>query len=187
MSKSPAKPKDSAEADAEITKLGWTVGKTLGEGAFGLVKLVTRNSDGLGAACKIIARPSNLKDMESIEKEYHIMKECDHPYIVKCYEACKTEGRIYLFLELMSGGELFDQIIAMGNFTEPMAADLSWKLLDALNYMHGKGFVHRDLKPENMLLARKGDLGAVKLTDFGLSGSRAHNTMPSHPGASGAH
>lgn len=97
------------------------------------------------------------------------MKECDHAHIVKCYEACQTPGQVFLFLELMSGGELFDKIVEMGSFTESMAADVSYQCLDALNYMHSKGFVHRDLKPENMLLARKGDLSAVKLTDFGLS------------------
>ena len=85
------------------------------------------------------------------------------------YEAKETDTSVFLFLELMSGGELFDKIIEMGSFTESMAADISYKLLGALNYMHKKGIIHRDLKPENMLLARKGDLSAVKLTDFGLS------------------
>ena len=97
------------------------------------------------------------------------MKECNHPYMVKCYEAVQTDTQVFLFLELMHGGELFDKIVEMGSFTESMAADVSYKCLDALNYMHSKGFVHRDLKPENMLLAKKDDLSQVKLTDFGLS------------------
>ena len=161
--------KGGAAVDKEIEALGWTIGRTLGEGAFGLVKLVTRNSDGQEAACKIMAKPKTAKEVKAIAMEYKIMTEMNHQYIVRCYEAKETDTSVFLFLELMSGGELFDKIIEMGSFTESMAADISYKLLGALNYMHKKGIIHRDLKPENMLLARKGDLSAVKLTDFGLS------------------
>ena len=78
-------------------------------------------------------------------------------------------AQVCLFLELMEGGELFDYIVEVGCFTEHMAADVSYKMLLALQYLHNRGIVHRDLKPENMLIAKKGDLSAVKLTDFGLS------------------
>ena len=98
-----------------------------------------------------------------------IMKNMDHPYVVKCYEAIETQSQVFLILELMEGGELFDKIVEMGSFTETDAADLTKKILGALNYMHERGIIHRDLKPENMLLAKKGDISAVKLTDFGLS------------------
>merc|ERR1711998_622492 len=167
--------KKSSSTRLDIEALGWKVGKDLGEGAFGKVKLVTR-ADGLKAACKIMAKPTkgdgkklDSKKMKLIEMESRIMKEIDHPHVVKCFEVAETATHVFLFLELMEGGELFDKIIELGSFTESMAADLTYKLLDALNYMHSKGIVHRDLKPENMLLSSKEDGSAVKLTDFGLS------------------
>ena len=173
--------------DAEIATIGWTVGRTLGEGAFGLVKLVTRKSDGVSAACKIMAKPKSKEQQAEIDNEYKIMKSADHQYIVKCYEAVQTTKSVFLFLELMSGGELFDQIVEMGSFTERTAADVAYKLLGALNYLHGINIIHRDLKPENLLLAKKGDLTAVKLTDFGLSAilddaSQKLNTACGTPG-----
>mmetsp|Transcript_6573 Transcript_6573/g.17029 ORF Transcript_6573/g.17029 Transcript_6573/m.17029 type:complete len:393 (+) Transcript_6573:74-1252(+) len=164
--------KKSAKKDTfspEIENLGWAIGRDLGEGAFGKVKLVTRKEDGITAACKIIAKPKDLKKMKVIQMEYKIMKEMDHPYIVKCFDAVETDNNVFLFLELMEGGELFDKIVDMGHFTESMAGTVTYNFLSALNYMHSKGIIHRDLKPENMLLAKDGDFTAVKLTDFGLS------------------
>ena len=155
------------DADKEIKKQGWAVGKTLGQGAFGLVKFVSKN--GKDAACKIIAKPTNQKEMDAIEMEYVIMTESVHPCIVKCYEAVQTPGHVFLFLELVAGGELFDYIIEKGSFTEHMAAEVMHKLLGALAYLHGRGIVHRDLKPENVLLGKKNSISDVKLTDFGLS------------------
>jgi len=166
MSKKKASAKEFMK---EIEDLGWAVGKDLGEGAFGKVKLVTRRSDGQTAACKIMVKPKDLKKMKVIQLEYKIMKEMDHPYIVKCFEAVETELHVFLFLELMECGELFDKIVEMGYFTEKMAAQLSYNMLGALNYMHSKGIIHRDLKPENMLLSKGDDYTKVKLTDFGLS------------------
>jgi serine/threonine protein kinase len=101
--------------------------------------------------------------------EYKIMTSMNHPYIVRCYDAKETDTQVFLFLELMEGGELFDKIIEMSKFSEAMAAEVSYNVLGALNYMHSKGIIHRDLKPENMLIAKKGDIGQIKLTDFGLS------------------
>jgi len=161
--------KDAGDADKQIEALGWTVGKTLGQGAFGLVKLVTRPSDGVTAACKIMKKPTTAKDRKLIDMEYKIMTSMNHPYIVRCYDAKETDTQVFLFLELMEGGELFDKIIEMSKFSEAMAAEVSYNVLGALNYMHSKGIIHRDLKPENMLIAKKGDIGQIKLTDFGLS------------------
>ena len=93
-------------ADRAIEKLGWDVGKTLGEGAFGLVKLVTRRSDGVSAACKIMATPEDEEEREIIENELNIMRDCDHEHIVKCYEAASGREHEFLFLELMHGGEV---------------------------------------------------------------------------------
>jgi calcium-dependent protein kinase len=110
-----------------------------------------------------------VKGLDSIQAEFNMMKTMDHPYIVKCYDSTETTGFVFLFLELCTGGELFDKIISSGKFTEAMAADVMHKSLLALQYMHSMGITHRDLKPENMLLEDDSAEARVKLTDFGLS------------------
>jgi len=89
--------------------------------------------------------------------------------VVQCHDAFETDDRLYLVMELMEGGELFDKIVDMGHFTEKQAADATLKLLDALKFMHDQGIAHRDLKPENMLMTTKELDAEVKITDFGLS------------------
>ena len=87
-------------------------------------------------------------------------------------DAFETDIYMYLFLENMTGGELFDRIVDMGHFTEAQAQETTFKLLGAIKYMHDKGLAHRDLKPENMLMKAKKDEpnGTIcKITDFGLS------------------
>ena len=158
----------------QIRKQGWTVGKTLGQGAFGLVKLVTKANT--SAACKIIAKPKDQAEMAAIEMEYVIMTGSAHPGIVKMYEGIQTLSNVFFFLELVAGGELFDYIIAKGSFTEHMAAEVTVQCLSALQYLHSRGTVHRDLKPENILLSKKMDLTNVKLTDFGLSAKMDHQS-----------
>jgi len=160
----------------DIEKCGWTLKvdgkepeKELGSGHFAKVRLAQRKEDGLKAACKIIKKPKDLKKRKLVGEEYKILTKVNHPYCVSCYEAFETDDRMYLFLELMTGGELFDRIVDEGHFTEPMAQEATFKLLSALNFMHAKGVAHRDLKPENMLLTTKGKDAEVKITDFGLS------------------
>jgi len=104
-----------------------------------------------------------------VGEEHKILTKVNHPYVVQCYEAFETDERMYLFLELMTGGELFDRIVDQGHFTEEQAKDVSYKLLSALDFMHKQGVAHRDLKPENMLMTDKSATAEVKITDFGLS------------------
>jgi len=153
---------------AEVRKLGWELSKELGSGHFAKVKLGTRLSDGAQAAVKIIKKPKSASKAKMVEVEARILKEMDHPYIVKCYDAYETDERVYLFMELMDGGELFDRIVDKGHFTEQDAQDTVHKLLGALKFMHDKGIAHRDLKPENMLMTSKGADAVCKITDFGL-------------------
>ena len=114
-------------------------------------------------------RAAELKKRALVAQEHDILTSVDHPYVVKCYEAFETDDRMYLFLELMPGGELFDRIVDKGHYTEQDAQQTTFKLLGALKYMHDKGITHRDLKPENMLMTGTGDDAQVKITDFGLS------------------
>jgi len=133
--------------------MGWELGKELGSGHFAKVKLVEKK--GIKAACKIIKLPKELKKRQNTEQEYRILTEIDHPSVVKCYDAFQTDTKLYLVLELMEGGELFDRIVDRGHFTEKDAQGVAYKLIGALKHMHDKGIAHRDLKPENMLMTSK--------------------------------
>mmetsp|Transcript_20702 Transcript_20702/g.42083 ORF Transcript_20702/g.42083 Transcript_20702/m.42083 type:complete len:326 (-) Transcript_20702:532-1509(-) len=159
----------SSTEKEDIEKCGWVLGKELGSGHFAKVKKVTRKSDGLEAACKIIKKPRDLKKRKMVEVEERILQSVDHPHVVKCYACYETDERMYLFLELMEGGELFDRIVDQGHYSEEEAAQTTYKLLSALKHMHDKGIAHRDLKPENMLMSSKKPDADVKITDFGLS------------------
>jgi len=84
-------------------------------------------------------------------------------------EVIETESHVYLVLEYMGGGELFDAIVAHGGYTEAQAVAVTRNILSALVYLHSKGVIHRDLKPENLLLVDSSNLVDVKLTDFGMA------------------
>jgi calcium-dependent protein kinase len=112
---------------------------------------------------------NKLKDhLEAIQEEVQILTKLDHPNIVKYYETYIDEKYIYLVMEYIGGGELFEKIAQQKNqvFSEPMAAEYMKKLFGALNHMHAQGVVHRDIKPENIMLSKEDEL---KLIDFGLS------------------
>jgi serine/threonine protein kinase len=141
----------------------------LGSGAFGKVFLThNKHHTDHWVAIKVLNK-TKLKDhLEAIEEEVGILTRLDHPNIVKYYETYVDEKYIYLVMEYIGGGELFDKIASMKNqvFTEDIAAEYMKKLFSALNHMHSQGVVHRDIKPENIMLAQNGEL---KLIDFGLS------------------
>lgn len=105
-----------------------------------------------------------------------ILTKLDHPNIVKYYEFYLDERAIYLVMEYIGGGELFDKIVQQENqvFNEVMAYQYISQLIGALNHMHALDIVHRDIKPENLMI---GDNGEVKLIDFGLSKIKKKNEM----------
>ena len=110
-----------------------------------------------------------LKDhLQAILDEVSILTNLDHPNIVKYYETYIDEKYIYLVMEYIGGGELFDLISQQENqvFSEQMASVYMKKLFGALHHMHSQNVVHRDIKPENIMIAKNGE---VKLIDFGLS------------------
>ncbi|KAJ1467646.1 kinase-like domain-containing protein, partial [Baffinella frigidus] len=105
--------------------------------------------------------------------EIAIMKKVDHPNCIKLHEVYDEKSKMYMVLDLVTGGELFDRIIARGHYSEKDAATMMTDALSALKYLHGMGIVHRDLKPENLLYA-SGDekdpmYDVIKLADFGLA------------------
>jgi calcium-dependent protein kinase len=144
--------------------------QTLGEGSYGFVKVATRNSDGVRRAIKIIPK-KRIKRPELLTREISIMKQIDHPNIVKLYETYEDIQYIYLPMEICEGGELFDKIIEMGRFPEQLACTLFLQMISAISYLHLKEIVHRDLKPENFLFTGRDVHSKLKLIDFGLAKS----------------
>jgi len=148
----------------------YKVGKTLGEGAYGKVYQVQHRTTGLIRAMKAIKKKSVLKDeQEKLFSEVSILRDLDHPNIVKLYELYQDEGYYYLITEFCTGGEFFDRIQAMHSFSEKIAADYMKQILSAVVYCHDKSIVHRDLKPENLLLDSKSLDARLKVIDFGTS------------------
>jgi len=105
-----------------------------------------------------------------IHDEVDIMqKKVNHPHCVKMYELYDTKKKLYMVLEILRGGELFDRIVKRRFFSESQAAQVVQSVVAAISYLHKIGVVHRDLKPENLLYATKEDDSIIKLTDFGLA------------------
>jgi calcium/calmodulin-dependent protein kinase I len=97
------------------------------------------------------------------------MKKVDHPNIIKLYDVFETKEKIYLQLQMVTGGELFDRIVSKGFYTEKDAKRVVVDVMSALKYLHDMNIVHRDLKPENLLLLDTSDASPVQVADFGLA------------------
>eukprot|EP00178_Gracilaria_changii_P009440 TRINITY_DN2762_c0_g1_i1.p1 TRINITY_DN2762_c0_g1~~TRINITY_DN2762_c0_g1_i1.p1 ORF type:complete len:258 (-),score=46.40 TRINITY_DN2762_c0_g1_i1:159-932(-) len=148
----------------------YRIGKMLGSGAFGEVRMCVHRETGAQRAVKVL-RKSHMDEEEKkmLFNEINILRELDHPNIVKMYEYFEDEKRYYIITEICKGGELFDEIIARGKFTEKDAAVLIKQILSCINYCHSNKIVHRDLKPENVLLEQNKDFDQIKIIDFGTS------------------
>ncbi|CAD8066872.1 unnamed protein product [Paramecium sonneborni] len=148
----------------------YITGKVLGEGAFGKVWKVTHKKTKLDRAMKQLKKTSILKeDKEKLFSEMNILKNLDHPHIVKLYELFEDDKNYYLVTEYCSGGELFDRIKSMNFFSEKKAAELMRQILSAVWYCHNQKIVHRDLKPENLLFVSDSPDADLKVIDFGTS------------------
>merc|ERR1712179_752424 len=97
------------------------------------------------------------------------MNKISHPNVVHQVEFFESKKKIYLIMELLSGGELFDRIVERGSFSEAEAAKVVEQIALALQYLHSQGIVHRDLKPENLVYLTPALNSPVKITDFGLA------------------
>ncbi|EOA16628.1 hypothetical protein CARUB_v10004801mg [Capsella rubella] len=146
----------------------YEVGRTLGEGTFAKVKFARNTVTGENVAIKIMAKSTILKHrmVDQIKREISIMKIVRHPNIVRLYEVLASPSKIYIVLEFVTGGELFDRIVHNGRLEENESRKYFQQLVDAVAHCHCKGVFHRDLKPENLLLDANGNL---KVSDFGLS------------------
>ncbi|CAI9101087.1 OLC1v1038333C1 [Oldenlandia corymbosa var. corymbosa] len=146
----------------------YELGKTLGEGSFAKVKFARNIQTGDSFAIKIIDRDRVLrhKMVEQIKREISTMKLIKHPNVLKLIEVLASKTKIYIVLEYVDGGELFDKIAKYGRLKEDEARRYFQQLINAVDYCHSRGVYHRDLKPENLLLD---SYGVLKVSDFGLS------------------
>ncbi|XP_076447585.1 calcium/calmodulin-dependent protein kinase type II subunit delta-like isoform X4 [Babylonia areolata] len=142
----------------------------LGKGAFSIVRRCVQKATGLEFAAKIInTKKLSARDHQKLEREARICRLLKHPNIVRLHDSIQDDGFHYLVFDLVTGGELFEDIVAREFYSEADASHCMQQILESVNYCHLHGIVHRDLKPENLLLASKAKGAAVKLADFGLA------------------
>lgn len=141
--------------------------EVLGAGYFAEVRVGIDKETGERVAIKVVDK-KKVEREETLNNEIEILSAVDHDNIVRMYAIFDTPENLLIVMELMEGGELYEEIIQRSTFTEQEAAVILKQLLSALKYLHAKGIVHRDLKLENLLLKNKGEL-TIKLADFGLS------------------
>ncbi|KAL8941370.1 MAG: hypothetical protein Q9211_001855, partial [Gyalolechia sp. 1 TL-2023] len=166
----------------------WQLGKTIGKGSSGRVRKARHALTGQDAAIKIVSktmaehlRTSSLAHMEKllsagskgkrmipfgIEREVVIMKLIEHPNIISLYDVWENRGELYLVLEYVEGGELFEHISSYGQLPEHEAIRIFRQIIAGLSYCHRFNICHRDLKPENILLDRNHN---IKIVDFGMA------------------
>ncbi|XP_078421691.1 calcium/calmodulin-dependent protein kinase type II subunit beta-like isoform X19 [Cetorhinus maximus] len=142
----------------------------LGKGAFSIVRRCVKLSTGQEYAAKIInTKKLSARDHQKLEREARICRLLKHSNIVRLHDSISEEGFHYLVFDLVTGGELFEDIVAREYYSEADASHCIHQILDSVNHIHQHDIVHRDLKPENLLLASKCKGAAVKLADFGLA------------------
>ena len=144
--------------------------RVLGEGSFGkvyLVKKLTGPDSGTLYAMKVLRKATlKVRDRVRSKMERNILADVNHPFIVKLNYAFQTEGKLYLVLDYLRGGDLFTRLNKEVMFTEEDVKFYLAELALALDHLHSLGIIYRDLKPENILLDSGGH---INLTDFGLS------------------
>ncbi|XP_028980576.1 calcium/calmodulin-dependent protein kinase (CaM kinase) II beta 1 isoform X19 [Esox lucius] len=142
----------------------------LGKGAFSVVRRCVKLCTGQEYAAKIInTKKLSARDHQKLEREARICRLLKHSNIVRLHDSISEEGFHYLLFDLVTGGELFEDIVAREYYSEADASHCISQILDSVHHIHQHDIVHRDLKPENLLLASKCKNAAVKLADFGLA------------------
>ncbi|XP_067928672.1 calcium/calmodulin-dependent protein kinase type II delta chain-like isoform X2 [Watersipora subatra] len=142
----------------------------IGKGAFSVVRRCVLKSNGLEFAAKIINTVRlSARDHQKLEREARICRLLKHQNIVRLHDSIQDEGVHYLVFDLVTGGELFEDIVAREFYSEADASYCIHQILEGVHHCHNNSIIHRDLKPENLLLASKHKGAAVKLADFGLA------------------
>nr|XP_033776910.1 calcium/calmodulin-dependent protein kinase type 1B [Geotrypetes seraphini]XP_033776919.1 calcium/calmodulin-dependent protein kinase type 1B [Geotrypetes seraphini]XP_033776927.1 calcium/calmodulin-dependent protein kinase type 1B [Geotrypetes seraphini]XP_033776935.1 calcium/calmodulin-dependent protein kinase type 1B [Geotrypetes seraphini] len=145
------------------------VKEKLGAGAFSEVVLAQERNSKRLVALKCIPKKALRGKEAVVENEIAVLKKIKHQNIVTLEDIYESPTHLYLVMELVTGGELFDRIIERGYYTEKDASQLIKQVLDAVQYLHDRGIVHRDLKPENLLYATPFEDSKIMISDFGLS------------------
>ena len=146
----------------------YIIKEIIGNGTFSKVKLGINKYTNEKVAIKLLEKKkiTEKKDLERIFREMSIVKNLNHPNIIKTYEIFENEKYYYIIMDYCKGGELFDYIVKKGRLNEEETSFFFYQIINGLEYIHSKNIVHRDLKPENLLLTDKNKL---KIIDFGLS------------------
>ncbi|XP_073028700.1 CBL-interacting serine/threonine-protein kinase 23-like isoform X2 [Primulina eburnea] len=158
-----------SESAAGRTRVGkYEFGRTIGEGSFGKVKFARNLETGENMAIKIIDKTKVLKHkmISQINREISTMKLITHPNVIRMHEVMANKSKIFIVMEFVNDGELFDKIATSRRLGEDEARKYFQQLVNAVDYCHSRGVYHRDLKPENLLLNVN---GVLKVSDFGLS------------------
>lgn len=154
--------------DSSVTAK-YNIKEVLGKGAFSEVFKAVEKGTGHEYAIKVINKAALKGKEEALTSEIAVLQQVEHKNIVRLKEKFDSKNKLYLVMELVTGGELFDRIIAKGNYTEKDASILIRQVLEAIEYLHLKNIVHRDLKPENLLYYSPDDDSKIMISDFGLS------------------
>uniref|UniRef100_A0A8C9U682 non-specific serine/threonine protein kinase n=1 Tax=Scleropages formosus TaxID=113540 RepID=A0A8C9U682_SCLFO len=148
----------------------YKVGRTIGDGNFAVVRECVERSTGREYALKIINKSKCRGKEHMIQNEVSILRRVKHPNIVLLIEEMDTYSELYLVMELVKGGDLFDAITSTSKYTERDASGMLFNLANAIKYLHSLNIVHRDIKPENLLVYEHQDGSkSLKLGDFGLA------------------
>lgn len=148
----------------------YSIGEELGRGGFSTVRRVKNRITGEDYAAKVMCT-GRMSDREraKVQEEIRICCQLRHPNIVQLHETVCDRSTLYMVFEYLSGGELFDDIVAREFYTESHASRYMGQVLESVRYCHSIGIVHRDLKPENLILASSKPGAPLKLVDFGLA------------------
>ncbi|GAA6064411.1 hypothetical protein JCM10212_001235 [Sporobolomyces blumeae] len=150
----------------------WRIGRTVGEGSSGRVKLAKHKVTGQYAAVKIVPKPRRTQQEKAdklllgIEREIVIMKLIEHPNVLRLMDVWETGSELYLIMEYVEGGELFDYLVKRGKLHADEALHYFQQIISGVDYCHRFNICHRDLKPENLLLDKEKN---IKIADFGMA------------------
>lgn len=162
------------EAKRRVALIDFDLLKVLGRGSFGKVLMIRKRDSYEIFAMKVLKKEAIIarNQVQHTKTERNILQIIDHPYIVKLHYAFQNEGKLYLILDYLSGGELFFHLKNEGRFSENRTKFYVAQLALALQHLHSLDIIYRDLKPENILLDRR---GYICITDFGLSKAMVKN------------
>ncbi|XP_050992738.1 serine/threonine-protein kinase DCLK3 [Labeo rohita] len=161
---------DGAEVSLEDIERCYDMGRVVGDGNFAVVRECRVRGLAETFAMKIVDNAKLQGRGHMIQNEIALLRSLEHPRLIQLFRSHHTHTHVYLLMELVTGGDLFDAITQNGRFTEPSAACMIRDISQALEYIHNKSIAHRDIKPENLLVQRNSTGGLnLKLADFGLA------------------